>query len=419
MASAPGDYIHFKAHVPLRHVSVGLKQWRYYDYGPKQVPALICLSGVIGTADVFYKQIMFLGMKGYRVIAADAPPVWSHQEWVNTFEKFLDAIDIHHVHLYGTELGGFLAQIFAHYRPRRVKSLVLSNTFLNTQYFADKTPWSSLIHWTPCFILKRHILTGLPKEPQEPFIADSIDFVVNQLETLERDDLASRLILKTTSASIGRVLVPDSEITIMDTCDNNAVPRELKTQIMERYPAAKEAFLKTGGYFPFLSRPDEVNLHLQLHLRRVGVEGRPDLVKGPTRRDSTGNPVTENDPSEDTGDSPKTSEGDVRQVEDGSLPSESAGSADAVVEHFEYCAIESVDSQTLSTAMHLTEIYVRHIYATLLTGLAMSLGKYVMIATLLMKVISHDCSFASWCSSSCVELYGLGTKTSQFVKSVG
>ncbi|GLJ39121.1 hypothetical protein SUGI_0797320 [Cryptomeria japonica] len=167
------------------------------------------------------------------------------------------------------------------------------------------------------------------------------------------------------------------------TCDHNAVPRELKNQLLERYPAAKEAFLKTGGYFPFLSRPDEVNLHLQLHLRRVGVEGRPDLVKGPTRRDSTGNPAKENDTSEDTGDSSKNSESAFRQVEDGSLSSESAGSADAVVEHLECCTNESVDGETMSMAVHLAENYVRHIYATLLSGLAMALA--FIISTCLLR----------------------------------
>jgi pimeloyl-ACP methyl ester carboxylesterase len=46
------------------------------------------------------------------------------------------------VHIYGTSLGGFLAQIFAQLRPRRVKSLVLSNTFLETHKFAAAMPWS-------------------------------------------------------------------------------------------------------------------------------------------------------------------------------------------------------------------------------------------------------------------------------------
>ncbi|MCO5594830.1 hypothetical protein L7F22_048864 [Adiantum nelumboides] len=195
---------------------IGTKYWRYYDYGPKSVPPLICLPGTAGTAEVFYKQILTLSSKGYRVIAADAPPVWSHQEWVNAFEKFLDTIGVHHVHIYGTSLGGFLAQLFAHYRPRRVQSLVLSNTFLDTREFAAATTWSSLITWTPEFMLKRYILSGIRDGPQEPLIVDSIDFVVSQLETLSKKELAARLTLNTTVVAIGQVFVPDSEITIMD-----------------------------------------------------------------------------------------------------------------------------------------------------------------------------------------------------------
>lgn len=84
--------------------------------------------------------------------------------------------------------------------------------------------------------------------------------------------------------------------------------------------------MKTGGDFPFLSRPDEVNLHLQvyvvsdflilhgiysdslgliglcfnmsisswqLHLRRVGVEARPDLVHNIPKGDLGGSPSKE------------------------------------------------------------------------------------------------------------------------------
>jgi maspardin len=76
------------------------------------------------------------------VMSIDVPQVWNHQEWIHSFEKFLDSMNIHHVHIYGTSLGGFLAQIFAQHRPRRVKSLVLSNTFLETHKFAAATPWS-------------------------------------------------------------------------------------------------------------------------------------------------------------------------------------------------------------------------------------------------------------------------------------
>ncbi|XP_054824524.1 uncharacterized protein LOC129322300 isoform X2 [Prosopis cineraria] len=301
--SAPGDFIHFKS-------QIGTKQWRYYDFGPKVVPPLICLPGTAGTADVYYKQIMALSMKGYRVISVDIPRVWNHTEWVQAFEKFLDAIDVHHIHLYGTSLGGFLAQLFAQHRPRRVRSLVLSNSFLETRSFSAAMPWAPIVSWTPSFMLKRYVLTGIRDGPHEPFIADSVDFVVSQVETLSREDLASRLTLTTDDAAVGPLLLSDSFITIMDTNDYCAIPQQLKDQLSERYAEARRAYLKTGGDFPFLSRPDEVNLHLQLHLRRVGVEARPDLVRSIPEGGLGGSPSKESggDPDEPRKDDEGSSE---------------------------------------------------------------------------------------------------------------
>ncbi|KAL3498704.1 hypothetical protein ACH5RR_041436 [Cinchona calisaya] len=303
--SAPGDYIYFKSQVPLHKIPIGSKQWRYYDFGPKVVPPLICLPGIAGTADVHYKQIMSLSMKGYRVISVDIPRVWNHQEWIQAFEKFLDAIDVHHVHLYGTSLGGFLAQLFAQHRPRRVRSVVLSNTYLETSTFKAAMPWAPIVSWTPAFLLKRYVLTGIRDGPHEPFIADSVDFVVSQVETLSKDDLASRLTLTVDAASVGPLMLSDSLITIMDTSDYCAIPQQLKDQVSERYPGARRAYLKSGGDFPFLSRPDEVNLHLQLHLRRVGVEARPDLVQGLPKDGGGESSREQDDESKDADDTTK------------------------------------------------------------------------------------------------------------------
>ena len=50
----------------------------------------------------------------------------------------------------------------------------------------------------------------------------------------------------------------------LKTNDYCATPQQLKDEVSERYPGARQAYLKTGGDFPFLSRPDEVNLHLQV-----------------------------------------------------------------------------------------------------------------------------------------------------------
>ncbi|KAK6158039.1 hypothetical protein DH2020_005353 [Rehmannia glutinosa] len=293
--SAPGDYIYFKSQVPLHKIPIGSKQWRYYDFGPKVVPPLICLPGTAGTADVYYKQIMSLSMKGYRVISVDIPRVWNHHEWIQAFEKFLDAIDVHHQKL--VDMPNILAAsclpssiLFSFELAGNIVLLLTSISIFDS------------VGLTPSFLLKRYVLTGIRDGPLEPFIADSVDFVVSQVETLSRDDLASRLSLTVDAASVGPLMLSDSSITIMDTNDFCAIPQQLKDQVTERYPGARQAYLKSGGDFPFLSRPDEVNLHLQLHLRRVGVEAHvPSIPKD----DVGGSSSDQNDRRRGTDDAPE------------------------------------------------------------------------------------------------------------------
>lgn len=40
---------------------------------------------------------IFWLLQGYRVISVDIPRVWNHHDWIQSFEKFLDVVDVHHV----------------------------------------------------------------------------------------------------------------------------------------------------------------------------------------------------------------------------------------------------------------------------------------------------------------------------------
>ncbi|XP_022858553.1 uncharacterized protein LOC111379425 isoform X1 [Olea europaea var. sylvestris] len=97
----------------------------------------------------------------------------------------------------------------------------------------------------------------------------------------------------------------------MDTNDFCAISQQLKDQVVERYPGARLGLLKTGGDFPFLSRPDEVNLHLQLHLRRVGVDARQDLVRGVPKDGPGGSSSEQNSRKGDPDDAPEDDKRDI------------------------------------------------------------------------------------------------------------
>jgi len=249
------------------------KIWKYYDYGPKDVNPLVCIPGAGGSAEVFFKQLISLCPRGIRIIAVQPAAYDTHQGWCKGLDKFLDKLSVSKVHLFGTALGGYLAQCFAQYRPARVESIILNNTFSDTQYFHDHSPCAAMFTLMPEFMLKRILLENFPVQKLEPEIANSVDFMVDSLESLSQAELASRLTLNCSLGFLrpGDVTLPQEHITIIDTLDDIALPENVREEVYKFYPDAKVAHLKDGGNFPYLSRADEVNLHIQVHLRKYGI----------------------------------------------------------------------------------------------------------------------------------------------------
>jgi hypothetical protein len=63
-------------------VRVFADHFRYYDGGPRRGEVLVCLPGASGTAEIFYKQMLSLCPKGYRVVLVQSPPYYTHEAWL-------------------------------------------------------------------------------------------------------------------------------------------------------------------------------------------------------------------------------------------------------------------------------------------------------------------------------------------------
>lgn len=268
------EYLSFRSNVPLRRIVVDSDSnqgWRIYDCGPKSVKCpLVCLPPVSGTADVFFKQALSLSAKGIRVIAAEAPVYWNVREWCEGFKKLLDYLDIDKVHIFGSSLGGYLAQKFAEFTVNcpRVASLILCNTFSDTSIFNNHE--SASIFWIlPAMVLKKMIMGNFTTENcSDNHMIEAIDFMVERLESLPQTELASRLTLNCLKGYVEAHKLANLPVTIIDVFDESALSVSVREELYKCYPNAKLAHLKTGGNFPFLSRCSEVNLHLQIHLRQ-------------------------------------------------------------------------------------------------------------------------------------------------------
>ncbi|XP_077299590.1 maspardin-like [Arctopsyche grandis] len=267
------EYLSFRSSVPLRRIVVDSdtsKGWRIFDTGPKSVRCpLICLPPVSGTADVFFKQILSLAGRGYRVIAAEPPVYWSVKEWCDGFKRLIDYLELDKIHIFGASLGGFLAQKFAEHTVNcpRVASLILCNAFTDTSVFSYN--YSSALFWIlPSLVLKRMVMGNFNNEKVDLRIMESIDFMVEKLESLSQPDLASRLTLNCIPNYVEAHCLSYLPVTILDVFDEYALSGTVRDELYKCYPQAKLAHLKSGGNFPYLSRCDEVNLHLQIHLRQ-------------------------------------------------------------------------------------------------------------------------------------------------------
>ncbi|XP_064609632.1 uncharacterized protein LOC135473696 [Liolophura sinensis] len=267
------DYQSFRSTISQKKIVVdddGKKVWTLYDAGPRHIRCpLICFPPASGTADVFYRQIMALSTVGFRVISVEYPVYWTLKEFCEGFRRFLDHLQLDRVHIFGASLGGFLAQKFAEYTSRspRIASLILCNAFSDTTIFQQTT--SAATFWMmPALILKKMVMGNFERGFVDADIADSVDFLVDKLDGLTQQELASRLTLNCMNAYVEPQKLKELDITLMDVFDECALSHQVKEEMYKCYPDARRAHLKSGGNFPYLSRSDEVNIYIQIHLQK-------------------------------------------------------------------------------------------------------------------------------------------------------
>ncbi|CAE8616533.1 unnamed protein product, partial [Polarella glacialis] len=234
---------------------------------------VVFLHGTSSTAAVFFYQVQAFGEKGYRAVSAQYPAFDCPDSWCKGFDLFLDALKCRTVHIVGAGLGGFLGQHFAAKYPNRVRSLALCNAFASTGAFADRAgTLGTMISLMPTSLLRQAVLDAFPQEGYMELSAkQAIDWVGQQVHQISGDDLGSRMSLNCTPSLVSPLRLDYSQIVILESSGETMVPEELRRELKELYRDSRLAQLKSTGDFPYLSRPEEVTLFVEVHLRGLGV----------------------------------------------------------------------------------------------------------------------------------------------------
>lgn len=273
--SITDDFVTFRSEYPQWKACLPRteEEWTYHQGGPPRDDPLIFLHGTSGTAGSFFYQTQELAAKGYRVLSVQYPGYSTPEEWCKGFDVFLDVIKVTSAHIFGAGLGGFLAQCFAARHTRRVRSLLLCNSFSTTGPFAEQAgSFASVVHYTPTPILRKIMHDSFPQTgPMEMCVKQATDWIAAQLNDVCGDDLAGRLSLNGTASTCGVVPMEHRLVTLLESNGETMVPDMLRRELRNRYSGARLSQLKATGDFPYVSHPDELTVFIEVHMRGVGV----------------------------------------------------------------------------------------------------------------------------------------------------
>ncbi|KAA8492122.1 Maspardin [Porphyridium purpureum] len=272
------EYANFRAWVPRNVLPVGAlnaKNVLYYDWGPREfAEPVVCVHGLAGAADQFFHQMLALAIKGYRVILLQLPQHADMHELVEAMHIFFEMVDVRALHFYAVGLGGLVALSYAAAFPTMVRSMMLTHACCSTAKMKNLIPLPvQLLRWSPDFLLHKVVNDLLPTGNAALHEALAVEFMAMRTSETDRASILARLELALTPCSVEgqNIVLPDDTITLIDSLElRNAdtAQGQMARQVLEQFPSARQALIKHAGEFPFLSVPDEVSMHMVVHLRK-------------------------------------------------------------------------------------------------------------------------------------------------------
>ncbi len=257
----------FRATHPKKHLTVSGLEWEYIVGGQGPEALVVCVGGA-RTSDPAFRLIFALEEE-YRVIALNYPCADRMGQLVEGIRAILEAESVENAHIWGTSLGGMLAQCFARKYPELVKKMIVGDTLIPNEAWAEKerkqgrllrfvplrpiVPWvrsrmnkvitSDIADENERAFWKAFIEEWLTQEYSKEWLLASnkcmIDFCTNY--RFRPEDLADQ---------VGRILIVDSD-----------TDRTIGAQQMEKlkatYPHAQTYTFHDAGHVPVITHEKE------------------------------------------------------------------------------------------------------------------------------------------------------------------
>jgi maspardin len=234
------------------------QRWRYRRTGNSARP-LVMLPGIQGGGSVFFDVALALGGK-LDLITVTAPPIIEAAAMADAQAEFLLALRIRKIDLFGSSLGGYLAQVFGTRYPDLVGKVFLANTFVDPRPFLAKAPSSDMVAAQSAEEVMASnlaaILTVDPTDAGQVAMQTIMRSLVGPVQTA--DEYKARLMTLLESRPIDRLPISDDRIVLIDDDDDPGILPEMRALIRGRYGSAWHYMISGGGHLPAIQRPYSV-----------------------------------------------------------------------------------------------------------------------------------------------------------------
>lgn len=260
----------FRARTPMTRAVVRRRVWKIIDTGETAGgETLLLCPGTLGNADIFRNVIdAFRGEM--RVISVTYPMIGDAIGIADGAVQLLDQLGVGQAHILGSSLGGIITQTIAARHPARTKHVFVANSLATMDAIRALLPPPEQVAQIPPGALKAIVLDNMAgwPEPAPEFTAIKA-YLHNELTTrFTGQAFKARALALASLDGIPVAQVPPEQMTILQADDDPLVTAPVRQSVLDRYPDVFVHTFKTGGHFPYLTRPDE---YIAVVRQRIGL----------------------------------------------------------------------------------------------------------------------------------------------------
>ena len=227
---------------------------------------VVLLHGLIGNLEIMASTADFLASKGFKACRVSYPPEkFTLEGYADALVRMLDSIGISKFVMFGTSMGGYVAQIVASKHPNRLDGLVLANTFASFREFKRKRGlMMRLSHLVPA----KFLFAYFEREFRKTYSQDEVEVLMGFVRKVGKKPLVARLKALANAPDTVR-FDKKFPVAVFSGKDDPTITEDV---LLELKRAASPDFFyvfSTGRHFPYLFAKEEFNSKLLEFLKTV------------------------------------------------------------------------------------------------------------------------------------------------------